>query len=712
MIRFEDILDKVSPSFSDREITLLRKAYIFAAGAHKGQCRRSGEPYLSHPLEVANMLADLKMGPITLAAGLLHDVLEDTQVTPPQVREAFGQEVALLVEGVTKISRVQESSPERQQAETIRKIILAMTSDLRVIFIKLADRLHNLKTLKFLSADKQKRIAKETLEVYAPLANRLGMGRIKAELEELAFRYVAPDDYFSMASLIEPQRKKAEAELEKVEAELRELLKANGIPAEIYSRVKRPYSIYSKMKKQVINFDQVYDFLALRIITDSQRNCYAALGLIHQKWPHLPHRFRDFVAMPKPNLYQALHTTIITESQQTVELQIRTQEMHSLAENGIAAHWRYKDPDAASLKEDRRLRWLREMVELYKDQPNPREFLTSLKTDLLPEEVSVFTPKGERVTLPAGASVLDFAFKIHSAIGLHCAGARVNGRAVALKTILKTGDIVEIQTSPEKTPLPHWLNIVFTSTARHHLKRWLNLKEKAKSIALGKKLWSKKLRSSRLPAGLRKEADLLKRLAEAGPLKIKSLDDFYGLVGRGRILLDQRFLDKLAQDLDRRESAKKWPRLPFPRRSPEIQGRDASGPLVHLARCCAPVRGEPITGYITAGKGVTVHALRCPFIKKEMLNSHRMVEVSWDSFADKTFKAKIRVEAENRPGLLAKVTAAIAEVGSNISQAKAKTSAEGQAISHFTLDIKDIRDLDEIRARIMKVKGVRSTDRI
>ncbi|MGB9004466.1 MAG: bifunctional (p)ppGpp synthetase/guanosine-3',5'-bis(diphosphate) 3'-pyrophosphohydrolase [Candidatus Aminicenantales bacterium] len=710
MIRFEDILDKVSSSFTERETNQLRKAYIFAASAHKGQSRRSGEPYLSHPLEVANMLADLKLGPTTLAAGLLHDVLEDTAVTLPQLRKAFGQEVASQVEGVTKISRVQESSPERQQAETIRKIILAMTVDLRVIFIKLADRLHNLKTLKFLSQEKQKRIAKETLDIYAPLANRLGMGRLKGELEDLAFRYVAPDDYFSMNALIEPQRKKAEEELEKVEAELRELLKANGIPADIYSRVKRPYSIYTKMKKRAVAFDQVYDFLALRLITDSERSCYAALGLIHQKWPHLPHRFRDFIAMPKPNLYQALHTTIITENRQTLEVQIRTQEMHNLAENGIAAHWRYKEPDSSSLKEDRRLQWLREMAELYKEQPNPREFLASLKTDLLPEEVYVFTPKGERVSFPAGASVLDFAFKIHSEIGLHCAGARVNGRAVPLKSILKTGDIIEIQTSPDKSPHSSWLNIAFTSNARHHLKHWLNIKEKAKSVALGQKLWSRKLRSRRLPSGLRKEADLVNRLAEISKTKIKSLDDFYGLVGRGRILIDQRFLEKLAPA--RAGSREKWPLLPFPRRKPEIEGRDATGTLVHLARCCSPVRGEPITGYITAGKGVTVHALRCPFIKKEVLNSQRMVEVSWDSFADKTFKARLRVEAENKPGLLAKVTAIIAEAGGNISQAEAKTSAEGKAHSLFTLDIRDIRHLEEIKMRIAKIKDIRFVERI
>jgi guanosine-3',5'-bis(diphosphate) 3'-pyrophosphohydrolase len=710
MIRFEDILDKVSSSFTEREINQLRKAYIFAASAHKGQSRRSGEPYLSHPLEVANMLADMRLGPTSLAAGLLHDVLEDTAVTLPQLQKAFGQQVASLVEGVTKISLVQESSPERQQAETIRKIILSMTVDLRVIFIKLADRLHNLKTLKFLSPDKQKRIAKETLEIYAPLANRLGMGRLKGELEDLAFRYVTPDDYFSMNALVEPQRKKAEEELKKVEAKLRELLKANGIPADIYSRVKRPYSIYSKMKKRSVAFDQVYDFLALRLITDSERNCYAALGLIHQKWPHLPHRFRDFIAMPKPNLYQALHTTIITENRQTLEVQIRTQEMHNLAENGIAAHWRYKEPDSSSLKEDRRLQWLREMAELYKEQANPREFLASLKSDLLPEEVTVFTPKGERVALPAGASVLDFAFKIHSEIGLHCAGAQVNGRVVPMKSILKTGDIIEIQTSPDKYPHSSWLNMAFTSNARHHLKRWLNMKEKAKSIALGRKLWSKKLRSRRLPPGLRKEADLVNRLAEISRIKIKSMDDFYGLVGRGRILIDQSFLEKLAPE--RGASLEKWPHLPFPRRKPEIEGRDATGTLVHLARCCSPVRGEPITGYITAGKGVTVHSLRCPFIKKEVLNNQRMVEVSWDSFAERSFKARLRVEAENRPGLLAKITAIIAEAGGNISQAEAKTSAEGKAHSLFTLDIRDIRHLEEIKIRISRIKDVRLVERI
>ncbi|MBN2408718.1 MAG: bifunctional (p)ppGpp synthetase/guanosine-3',5'-bis(diphosphate) 3'-pyrophosphohydrolase, partial [Candidatus Aminicenantes bacterium] len=466
MIRFDDILDKIASFYTEKEIIQLKKAYVFAARAHKGQTRRSGEPYLSHPLEVANLLADMGMDITTLIAGLLHDVLEDTETTPVDLRNDFGQEVADLVEGVTKMSRVQEASPEVRQAETIRKIILTMINDLRVIFIKLADRIHNLKTLKFLPEDKQKQIAKETLDIYAPIANRLGMGRIKAELEDLSFRYVNPDDYFRIASLVAPQRKKAEEDLARFAQVLGKLLKENGIPAEIQSRIKRHYSIYDKMKRRAIDFDQVYDFKALRIITDSVKNCYAALGIIHQKWPPLPNRFRDFIAMPKPNLYQALHTTIITKVKQTFEIQIRTEDMHLLAENGIAAHWRYKEQDPSNLiREDKRLEWLREMVELYKEQKSPREFLKNLKTDLIPEEVYAFTPKGKVITLPLGGSALDFAFKVHSEIGLHAAGAVVNGRVAVLKTILKTGDIVEILTSAEKTPRRSWLNIVFTSGA-------------------------------------------------------------------------------------------------------------------------------------------------------------------------------------------------------------------------------------------------------
>lgn len=710
MIRFNDILDKVASSYSDKAVTLLKKAYVFAASAHQGHLRRSGEPYLSHPLEVASMLADMRMDHKALAAGLLHDVLEDTEVTPVELGKAFGQEVADLVEGVTKISRVQETSTEDRQAETIQKIILAMTDDLRVIFIKLADRVHNLKTLDFLNENQQKRIAKETLEVYAPIAGRLGMGRIKAELEDLAFRYVAPDDYFRISSLVEPHRKKAEAELAKLKTALERLMADNGIPADIVFRVKRLYSISDKMNRQNISFDQVYDFLALRLITDTPKDCYSALYLIHQKWTHIPQRFRDFIAMPKPNLYQALHTTIITEDQQTFELQVRTQEMHTLAENGIAAHWKYKEKDSQTIiRQDRRLQWLRDLVALSQEQKNPREFLKNLKTNLIPEEMNVFTPKGRVVSLPAGASVLDFAFKVHTEIGLHCAGARVNAKVVPARTILKSGDIVEVLTSPDNRPQRAWLNIAFTSTARTHIKRWLNLKDKVKSRALGKKLWERKAKLLGVPAESLAEDHLLRRLPDIIPFRVKTLDDFYVLVGQGQVVIDKKFTEKI------RPSAGTVPGPSVPastdKGSPALRGKDGSAALVNLAKCCAPIKGEPITGYITAGQRITVHAQRCPLVAKEVLDNRRMVEVSWDGLPDGTYSGRLLIKTEDAPGVLAKAAAAVAEEGGNITRADVKTSPDKKAQIEFSLIIRDIRHLEGIRSRLLRIKEIFSVER-
>jgi guanosine-3',5'-bis(diphosphate) 3'-pyrophosphohydrolase len=709
MIRFNDILDKVSSVYSDRGILLLKKAYVFAASAHQGHLRRSGEPYLSHPLEVASMLADLRMDYKALAAGLLHDVLEDTEVTPLELRQAFGQEVLDLVEGVTKISRVQETSTEDRQAETIQKIILAMTDDLRVIFIKLADRVHNLKTLSFLSESQQKRIAGETLEIYAPIAGRLGMGRVKAELEDLAFRYVAPEDFFRISALVEPQRKKAEADLTRLRTALLELMQANRIPAEIVFRVKRLYSINDKMRRRGIAFDQVFDFLALRLITDTAKDCYSALYLIHQKWTHLPQRFRDFIAVPKPNLYQALHTTIITEDQQTFEIQIRTREMHNLAENGIAAHWKYKERDSqAIIRDDRRLQWLRDLVELYEEQKSPREFLRSLKTNLTVEEMNVFTPKGRVVTLPAGSSVLDFAFKVHSEIGLHCAGARVNGKAVPLKTVLRSGDIVEILTAPDKHPQSHWLNIVFTSTARHHIRHWLNIRSKVKHRALGKKIWERQTRLRGLPPESRTERHLLRRLSAALPQPVKTLDEFYVRVGQGQVIVDGRFIDRVfppGGPADTKTTA-----APADESRPLPEGETAA-PLVSLAKCCAPIRGEAIAGYITAGKGITVHALRCPLVAREILDRRRMVEVTWDTLRPETYSARLVIQAEDSPGLLAEAAAAVAELEGNISRAEVKASADKRVRIEFSLIIRDLKHLEDIRARLLRIKGIASVER-
>ena len=637
MIRFDDILDKIAGRFGDKDIAVLQKAYVFSAKAHKGQVRRSGEPYLSHPLEVTNHLADMKLDRTTLVAGLLHDVLEDTDVTAAELKEAFGKDVAGLVEGVTKISRVQDVSPEARRAETVRKIILAMTDDIRVIFIKLADRLHNLRTLKFLPEDKQKQIATETLEIYAPIANRLGMGRIKAELEDLAFRYQEPEEFFRIASLVEPRRKPAEADLKKFRRTLERLMKANHIPVEVHYRIKRPYSIYRKMKSRRIDFHQVYDFLALRIITDTVKNCYAALGIIHQNWPPLLQRFRDFIAMPKPNLYQALHTTVITEEKQSFEIQIRTREMNDLAENGIAAHWKYKDQDPQDvMREDKRLQWLREMVELFREQKNPKEFLKNLKINLIPEEVYVFTPKGRVVSLPTGASALDFAFRIHSEIGLHSAQAKINGKVSLLKTLLKTGDIVEIITSPDKMPSRGWLNFAFTSGARHQLKRWLKQQEKGRTAAAGKKERAKSRGEPGLPAGT----------------------------------------------------------------------------LVRPARCCTPIKGEPIIGYVTSGKGVTAHALRCSLIAREILVPERMVDVSWDQVAQVEFRAALLIRSADTPGLLADVASAVSRLGGNITKAEVETSADQKAQTRLCLTIRDIKHLEAIIKDVSSIKDVLTVVRI
>ncbi|MDD8025258.1 MAG: bifunctional (p)ppGpp synthetase/guanosine-3',5'-bis(diphosphate) 3'-pyrophosphohydrolase [Acidobacteriota bacterium] len=707
MIRFDDILDRVSSRLDEKDILLLQKAYVFSARAHKGQVRRSGEPYLSHPLEVANQLAEMGLDRTTLAAGLLHDVLEDTDVTAAELRETFGKDITALVEGVTKIGRVENVPSEVRRAETIRKIILAMTDDLRVIFIKLADRLHNLQTLKFLAEPAQKRIAAETLEIYAPIANRLGMGRMKAELEDLAFRYVEPEAYFKMAALIDPKRKKAEAELRKLRRALDRLLKENRIPAEIVSRIKRPYSIYRKMEARKIDFDQVFDFLALRIITDSVKSCYAALGIIHQHWTHLPQRFRDFIAMPKPNLYQALHTTIITADKLSFEIQIRTREMHDLAENGIAAHWRYKEGESpAALKEDKRILWLREMAELFKEQKNPREFMESLKINLIPEEVYVLTPKGLVETLPAGSSALDFAFRVHTEIGLHAASARVNGKPAPLKTPLRTGDIVEIVTSPDRSPSRAWLNIAVTSNARQQIKKRLNQMEQDKAVVLGGKLWDKETRKYDLPAGFPTGKSLLARLRTSLGIAPGSYNAFLAMIGRGRIVINRKLLEKLVPE---GTGLRRRPAAPA---EAGIQVKDRSRALLRLARCCSPVKGEPIIGYITAGKGVTIHARRCPRVAKETLAPERIVDVAWGSVAQDLYKSGLVIRSNDVPGLLAKITSAISALGGDITKAEVETTADRKARIKLALRIRDIQELQAIEKAILGLPDVLGVERI
>ena len=708
LVRFDDIVEKAASYIDEKDVAVLRKAYVFAGQAHQGQVRRSGEPYLSHPLEVTAYLADMRLDRTTLVAALLHDVLEDTSTTAAAVRESFGKEVAGLVEGVTKISRVQEVSPEARRAETVRKIILAMTDDIRVIFIKLADRVHNLKTLRFLDKEKRRQIARETLDIYALIANRLGMGRIRAELEDLSFRYVAPEEYAKIAAAVEPRRRAAEADLAAMAKALAELLAANGLPAEIFSRVKRPHSIWSKMKRRDIDFDQVFDFLALRVITGTVKDCYAILGIIHQRWPHLPQRFRDFVAMPKPNLYQALHTTVITGGRKMFEIQIRTRDMHDLAENGIAAHWRYKDEASAGpLPEDRRLHWLREMAALFEEKKDPQEFLRGLKTNLIPEEVYVFTPKGRVVDLPSGATVLDFAFKIHTEIGLHATGGRVNGTPAPLKAVLKTGDIVEVLTSPDREPTRGMLAAATTTGARQHLKRWLNLRSRAAGAAVGRRIWEREVRKLGLPAGSRREAEAARRLAAILGPRAATMEEFHRQVGLGRIVVDAGLVAAAFGDTPARAAARRGRAA-----ARRVRIKDIDDPAIRLAKCCAPVKGEPVVGYLTAGRGLTVHSLRCALVTKELLDAQRQVEVAWDASLAATFKARLMVKAHDIPGLLAQVATAVAGLEGNIAKAEASAIAEGRARIRLEVLIRDIRQLEAIARRISGLKDVLSVDRV
>ena len=717
MIRFNDIAEKIQGRYSEKDIRLLQKAYIFAARAHRGQIRRSGEPYLSHPLEVTNILAEMNLDLTTLIAGLLHDVLEDTEVTATEIKENFSKEVACLVEGVTKITRLEDAPADQTRAETIRKIILAMTDDLRVIFIKLADRWHNLKTLHYLSEEKQTRIARETLEIYAPIANRLGMGRIRAELEDLSFRYVDPDEYFRMVALVEPALKKGEKELKKLKKIMEQLMKENGFQTEIQFRIKRLYSIYSKMQKKGVDFDQVYDFLALRIITDSIKNCYAILGIIHQRWPHLPQRFRDFIAMPKPTFYQSLHTTIITENKQTFEIQIRTHEMHELAEKGISAHWKYKEGAPSGLTSaDQRLQWLREIAALFSEQKNPQEFLKNLKINLIPDEIYAFTPKGKVVSLPPGATALDFAFKIHTEIGLHAKEARINGELMPLKTPLKTGDIVNIITAPERSPNLSWLHWVATASARQNIKKYLNLKTRKKAIELGQRLWEKQIRKFRLPSALRSESFLIDSINKEFKLHLHNLEDLYLQAGLGKVVVNRRFLERLAGELSENRPPHGLIKKMVDRFSgqPLTQGlviTNLEDRMMTLAGCCSPIKGEPVVGYLTAGKGLTIHAQRCYLVQKEILDGQRLVEVSWDPALQGTFKAKLLVNSKDSPGVLARVATAVAELKGNISRAEVSTSSDQLANISLEIKIEDFNQLEKIIEQIARLPEVNSVVR-
>jgi GTP pyrophosphokinase len=716
MIRLEEILDKVGKYHPGDNLDLIRRAYIFSAKEHKGQLRASGEPYLTHPLEVANLLAEMKMDAVAVSVGLLHDVVEDTLTTLEKIEELFGADVAHIVDGVTKISQIPFTSKEEKQAENFRKMLLAMTDDIRVIMVKFADRLHNMRTLAYLPADRREAIARETMDIYAPLANRLGMGKIRGELEDLSFSYLDPKSYLELKDLVERNRRKHEAFLAEVNKIVEQKMKEHGIPCFTESRTKRLYSIYLKLKKQRITIDQVYDLLALRIITDSVQNCYAALGVIHNTWRPVPGRIKDFIAMPRPNMYQSLHTSVIAGGQ-PFEVQIRTAEMHRVAEEGIAAHWKYKDGKlVADDREDQRVSWLRHLVEWQQEMKDPADFLSTLKIDLYPEEVYTFTPKGKVVTLPRDATPIDFAYAIHTEVGHSCVGSKINGRMTPLRTKLRNGDIVEIITQPGHKPSRDWLSFVKTSRARNKIRHWLTEQESEKAIELGRKMLEKEARKYRQNAKELLESDRMEAmLSEYGTTKI---DDLLSAIGYGKVSAKQ-VISRLSPDGLKEAAAEEESRLTSVVKrvlgigsDAKLQVKGFDDLLVYRAKCCNPIRGEEVIGYITRGKGVAVHSKNCPNVQNLMYESDRKIEVEWASTAPsaEAYAVPLTIHTEDRPGMLASIAAAISEVKSNILNVEARTADERGTID-ITVEIPDMKHLERVIASVKKIDGVYDVNR-
>ena len=711
MIRLEDILAKVAKHHPQDNLDLIRRAYIFSAKEHKGQVRASGEAYLTHPLEVANILAEMKMDAVTVSVGLLHDVVEDTLVSLEDVESIFGPEVAHIVDGVTKISQIQFTSKEAKQAENFRKMLLAMTDDIRVIMVKFADRIHNMRTLEYLSSDRREAIARETMEIYGPLANRLGMGKVRGELEDLAFSYLDPKAYQELKEVVERKRKAHEAFLSEVSALVEEQMKEHGIPCRIESRVKRLYSIHVKLKKQRITIDQVFDLLALRIVTDSIKNCYAALGVIHNTWRPVPGRIKDFIAMPRPNGYQSLHTSVIVGGQ-PFEVQIRTAEMHRIAEEGIAAHWKYKDGKLiADSREDRGISWLRHLVEWQQEMKDPADFLSTLKVDLYPEEVYTFTPKGSVITLPREATPIDFAYAIHTEVGHTCVGAKINGRMVPLKTKLKNGDIVEIVTQAGHTPSRDWLSVVNTSRARNKIRHWLTEQEGEKAIELGRRMLEKEARKFRM--SIRSVLDGEKLTAILPDYGASKAEDLLALIGYGKISAKQ-VLVRIAPDgadslLPEGESriTSVVKRVLGLGSDAKLKVRGFDDLLVYRAKCCNPIRGEEIIGYITRGKGVAVHSKNCPNVQNLLYDAARKIEVEWAGVAPQAeaYAVPLTIVSENRAGILAQIAAVVAEVGSNIVHVEAKTADERGTID-LVVEIPDMKHLERVLSSIRRIDGV------
>src|SRR2546425_4483839 len=712
--RFEELLEKLRKNRPSEDPWMLRRAYEIATERHHDQFRSSGDPYLSHLLEVAHILADMRMDATTLTAALLHDAIEDTEYPVARIEERFGADVAHLVEGVTKISRLNMLAPETRQAENVRKMLLAMVNDVRVVLVKLADRLHNMRTLEYLEPEKQQRISRETLDLYAPIAHRLGMGVVRGELEDLAFRYLEPESFLALQKEVSDKAPLHKKFLEEVQTTIQTKLVENGIPAELEARVKSLYSLHRKMLRQETGLEQVYDLLAVRVITDSERNCYAALGVVHHIWRPVPGRFKDYIAMVRPNLYQSLHTTVL-HSGQSFEVQIRTQDMHRIAEEGVAAHWKYKSGKPGSEDDDKRITWMRQLIEWSQELQEPGEFLSTLKVDLAPVEVYAFTPKGRVLELVRGATPVDFAYLVHTEVGHQCVGAKVNGQMVSLRHEIASGDVVEILTQKGHHPSRDWLSFVKSSHAKSKIRHWINEQEREEAKEMGKKLLETEARHFGRSLKKIPEADLLKFASDHGLAKI---EDLYASVGFGKFSARQILARVLGENAKEEESeivdstptiVKTVKRmLGFGEAPLIVKGYDDL--LVYRAKCCNPIPGDEIVGYITRGRGVAVHTRLCPNVQNLMYQTERRIAVEWGGAGSATFPVQLSIRAKDRAGLLAEITAVISGAGSNIHNLESRPDRNNARVD-ANLEIVDKRQLETIVANIRKISGVYGVER-
>jgi GTP pyrophosphokinase len=714
MIRINEILDKTAVYLTEQEQALITKAYVFSAAAHAGQVRLSGEPYLSHPLEAAGILTDMRLDAASIASGLLHDTVEDTKATVDEIEELFGEEVADIVDGVTKISLIPFESKEEAQAENIRKMILAMAEDIRVVLVKLADRLHNMRTLEFQKPHKQALIAQETMDIYAPLANRLGLHRIKTELEDWSFKYLKPDVYAQLVEGVETHHTVDETYIERVIGHINGLLEPNNIKARVLGRRKHLWSVYNKMRVQALTIDQVHDLVAFRVIVDTIRECYHVLGLVHSLWKPVPGRFKDYISMPKANMYQSLHTTVVGPGGERIEIQIRTAEMHRLAEEGVAAHWKYKEREKGKFnpKDVERFQWLRQIMDWQRELKDSREFVTNLRFDLFQDEVYVFTPKGDVKELPEGATAVDLAFLIHTAVGEHCAGAKVNGKLVPLETPLKNGDTVEIITDKNRRPNRDWLKFVKTAKARTRVKHFIRTEERERSIVLGREMLEKQGRKDGV--NINKAIKDGSMLALARDLSLTGVEDVLSAVGYSRIT-PKKIIGRLWPKREGEEAeaaAKAEAHAPTPESGHVPKGKPGEGVriegvdnvLVRVAQCCNPVPGDAIVGYISRGRGVVVHTHDCPNIRN--LESERLIQVSWEGQKEQPYPAGLSIMAKNQKGVLGKISNLLADEGVNIDSGAIHSEVDGTTRLIFRVEVRDASHLYRTIERLRKLDAV------